>query len=309
MTLAEKIAGEMVIIRGGPTAQPRVVIYGEEKTGKTSTAAQAKNPLFIGTDDGRRRLNVDGLALPTTWGEAIAQLRWAAEEAPKAGYKTLVLDTLNGLVDLCAEHVCQTHFGGDWHDQRKGFFAWGGNQGWAAVSEEMKEVLTLLDRANDAGMWIVILAHTVTGKVHSPTEGDYDRWQPAVDKRVWARIGQWADVIARVDQTKTIKEENGRKVARGDGSTVLRCSANPSEVAGCRVGFELPDVIPFTWADIEDRLGGGGGTAAELTALWDSMEESEQKKATAFLGTPDLNKAPIHKMKQLINRLKERTNG
>jgi len=298
-----------IIASGGGWAPPRLVLYGDEKVGKTSTVAQAPNPLYLGTDDGRRRLGVDGLPIPSTWDEFVGQLEQAVEEAPGLGYGSLVTDTLNGIVELCAEHVCQTQFGGKWNDTRHGFLAWGGNQGWGAVSEEIRRILPLYDQAIDASLWVVLIAHSSTQKVRNPIDGDYDRFAPAMDRRVWARVAQWADVIVRVDYDTTFLEEAGRRRAVTDGTRVLRCGATIADSVGCRVGYELPETIPFAWESIEEHLGKRTGEITErLRELWPLMTKDETKKAVAFLGVDleELDKAPLHKCKSLINRLAEK---
>lgn len=300
---------------GGGWSPPRLVIYGDEKSGKTSTAAQAPRPLFLGTDDGRRRLNVDGLPLASNWAQFLEQLDAVAQDAAGLDYGTVVTDTLNGVVDLCAKHVCETQFAGRWSDPKNGFSAWGGNQGWAATWEEFRRVLPLYNRLVDSGLWVVMLAHSTTGHIRNPLSGDYDRWQPAIDRRVWDPIARWADVILRVDYEMTLLEEAGRRRAVSDGTRILRCAASAAESAGCRVGYELPETLPWSWEAIEGHLGKPDDTTAKtLRELWPTMTKDEQRKAEAFLGVgiDDLERAPLHKAKSLINRLhgrKDRTDG
>ena len=297
-----------MIDKGGSWVPPRLVLYGDEKVGKTSTAAQAPKPLYIGTDDGRRRLQVDGLPIPSTWEEFVAQLTQVTKEAPSLGYESVITDTLNGVIELCAQHVCDTQFGGRWNDPKHGFLAWGGTQGWSAVSEAVRSILPLYDRLIDAGVWVVLLAHSTAARVRNPLTGDYDRFQPAIDKRVWGRIAQWADVILRVDFDTAFKtdETSGRRLAVSDGTRILRCSASAAEAAGCRVGYELPDVLPFAWESIETHLGQQSeDTINTLTELWSLMTDDEETKAEAFLGVgkDNLAAAQLHQVRALINRL------
>ena len=299
------------IVKGGAWTPPRLVIYGDEKSGKTSTAAQAPNPLYIGTDDGRRRLEVDGLEIPETWGQFVQQLEQVAEDAPGLGYGSVVTDTLNGVIELCAQHVCATQFGGKWNDPKHGFLAWGGKQGWGAVSEEVRRILPLYDRLIDAGLWVILLAHSQTEKVSNPTDGDYDRFAPAMHKSVWARVGQWADVLLRVDYDVTYSEDGGKRRVVSDGTRVLRCAATAGEVAGCRVGYELPARLPFAWGEIEDHLGKpDSNLIGNLAEAWGLLTDDEQGKAETYLGVPveHLDEAPPYKIKALLARIGERSN-
>ena len=296
-----------IIEKGGDWVPPRLVIFGDQKSGKTSTAAQAPNPLYIGTDDGRRRLAVDGLPIPQTWEEFVTQLEQVVAEAKGLEFKSVVTDTLNGVIDLCAEHICLTQFGGEWNSPKDGFLAWGGNRGWAAVSEEMRRILPLYDSLIDQGLWVILLAHSETQKVKNPLAEDYDRYAPAMDKKVWARFGRWADVILRVDYQVSMVERDGRAKAVSDGTRILRCSASAAEVAGCRVGYELPAEIPFAWASIEEHLGQPDTSTLEILAgLYSQTDAETQRKVLDFLGIKNINdlpSAPLHKAKAAINRL------
>ena len=298
---------EKLIEKGGDWVPPRLVIFGDEKSGKTSTAAQSPKPLYIGTDDGRRRLAVDGLPIPSTWDEFVTQLEQVVEDAPKLGYGSVVTDTLNGVVDLCAEHVCQTQFGGSWNDPKNGFLAWGGHRGWSAVSEEIRRLMPLYDALVDDGLWVILLAHSQTEKVKNPLAEDYDRFAPAIDKKVWSRFGRWADAILRVDYQVSYLEKDGRTKAVSDGTRVLRCAATAAEVAGCRVGYELPAEIPFAWSSIEEHLGQQDTTTLDtLTGLYDQVDTDVQNKVLDYLGIKsidDLVLAPLHKAKAAINKL------
>lgn len=306
---------DIVLTTAAVQHPPRLVLYAQEKFGKTSTAAQAPNPLFIGTDDGRRRLNVDGLPIPTSWTELTAQLDMVKAEAFISGYQSVVLDTLNGAVDLCAQHICATQFGGKWNDPRNGFFAWGGTQGWSATSEEFRRVLITLDECSKQGMWIIFLAHSDVRKVHDPSTGDYDQWMPAIDRRVWARVGQWADVILRGDFEMSFTELNGQRIAHSDGSRVLHCLPTASHVAGCRVGYELPEKLPLSWSEIESALMTTPVQVTdELHALWSRLDEAKATRALKFLGVSsedEIGSAPINKQRELITRIKkmESSNG
>jgi len=299
MSLKDKIE------KGGEWHPARMVIYGAPKCGKTSTASDAPNPLFLGQDDGRRRLSVDGYPIPHTWADFTEQLTEATKEAKEAGYKSIVIDTLNGVIQLCAEHVCETQFGGRWNDPRNGFLSWGGAQGWSSVSEEIKPMLNLLNNCVDQGLWVILICHQKIDSVKNPIIGDYQRFAPDMDRRVWARIAQWSDVILRVDyRIATDKEGN----AINDEERVFNCSASVAEEGGCRIGYELPEELPFSWQSIEDHIGKTDPAIFDtLRDLWKSMDKEQTAKAIEYLGVTakTITDAPAHKIKALINRLQQ----
>ncbi len=290
--------------RGGGATGTRLVIYADTKAGKTTTASQAPKPLFMGTDDGFRRLTVDGLESPKTWNEFLTQLGEVVQEAPAAGYKTVVIDTIDGIADLCATHICDAHFGGLWADKKNGFLAWGGHQGWAAVSEEMKRVLPLLDQLVDVGFWVILLAHQKVEKVSDPIEGDYDRFSPDVHKAVWSRLAAWADAILRISFDVTVGDD-GKAIC--DGTRMLKCAATSAEVAGTRAGYELPATMPLAWANIEEKLGAADGElCAKAAEKLLTLDDDDQKKALKYLSIKtieNIDKAAPHKLKTLLARI------
>jgi hypothetical protein len=305
MTLKDNIK------QGGGATGTRLVIYADTKAGKTTTASQAPKPIFLGTDDGFRRLAVSGMDSPKDWPEFVDQVKEVVAEGPEAGFKTLVIDTFNGIADLCAEYVCTKHFQGLWSDPKKGFLAWGGHQGWNAVSEEMKQLFPLFDELVDQGWWIILLVHQKVEKVSDPIEGDYDRYSPALHRNVWGRVAAWSDAILRIAFDSGFNEDkNGKRRVVCDGTRVLRCSATSAEVAGTRAGYELPATMPLAWSEIEDNLGGTDEDLVErLNLLWIHLNDDEEIAAKNFLGIKsqdNLADAPVHKIKAMIGRLAKR---
>jgi hypothetical protein len=296
------------IKKGGGPSGTRLVIYADTKAGKTTTASQAPAPLFIGTDDGFRRLPVSGLDAPESWPGFMDQLRMAVAEGPGEGHQTLVIDTLNGVADLCAQYVCDQHFSGKWADAKNGFLAWGGHQGWAAVSEEMKQMIPLMDQLVDQGFWVILLAHQKVEKVQDPLEGEYDRYSPAVHRNVWSRFAAWADAILRISFDAGMEEDkNGKRKVICDGTRILRCAASSAEVAGTRAGYELPATMALSWENIEQKLGSVDDALVDrVMLLIRDFDKDNLGKALGYLGVEELKNlqdAPAHKLKALAGRL------
>jgi hypothetical protein len=308
--MSEKTLSDIVEKGGNDADGPRLIVVGDHKAGKSTLASAAPAPLFIGNDDGWRRLQVTGVKPPETWPEFMEQLSMVEGHAKAMGTRTVVVDTLNGVTNLCAEWVCREHFGGLWSDQRRGFMAWGGSGGWSAVAEEEKAMRMLLDSISKQGLWVILLAHQQAVKINSPTEGDYTKWSAAMDRRCWEPWAQWADGILRIDLQATFTEDSGgRRRAVDTGQRILRASSSLGDCAGMRAGFELPPEIPLDWQTIEGHLGQRDANAVErLRELWSLMDTEEADKAEHFLGVAagELESAPTHKVRQLVARLTER---
>jgi hypothetical protein len=278
-----------------------MVVYGEPKLGKTTFGSETPAPIFVTTEDGANGLDIEQFPKADEWGALLANIRQVAEGDHK--YKTLVVDTLNGAADLGAQHICKTAFNNDWGE--KGFASFG--KGWDTTSEEMRKLLPLLDACRDRGMMVLLLAHTGVNTVRNPIDGDYSKFQPALNRKIWGRFSAWADIILRADFEYTVaitdkKAHKGRVI--GTTTRILKCSGSAAEDAGCRAGFELPDVLPFSWQAVADALGKDNETLGEVKKRWGLLPAERQAKALAHYGVRKLEDLAVGRLRQLLNHLK-----
>lgn len=291
---------------------PRIVIYGPPKIGKSALGSHAPAPIYLCAEDGVDNIPVpkidrgDGKHVPETWSQLLAMAQAVAtEEHP---YKTFVIDTLNAAVGTAAQHVCDAFYGGRWVAEKgvRSFNDYA--QGWQATAEEIRKLLVACDAIRARGMTVLMLAHTGVANVKNPVEGDFQKYQADMDKRVWAVVSGWADVILRADFEYFVKSAAGDKRpgrAVGDSTRVLRTTGSAAEDAGCRVGYELPtDPIPMSWAELERHLGSDPETLAEVQRLWEVLSAEESAKAMAWLGVQTLADAQLTKLRELLNRLR-----
>lgn len=293
------------IVIGGKKLPPRIVFYGPPKVGKSTFASESPAPVFVGTEDGVDNIPVPQYPRATSWPELLENVREIANE--KHEYKSIVIDTLNGAAELASQHVCQKVFAGDWGP--KGFASFG--QGWAATSEEMRQLQSILDACRARGMYVILLAHTGLTTVRNPIQGEYSKFAPDVDRRVWARFQGWADMILRADFDYTVitRREGTKGQAIGTSQRVIFAVGSAAEDAGCRVGYELPEKLPLSWEAFQLALGGTASLADEARTLWPALTSEEQSKALGFLGIASINdigKAQAQKLAQIVNRLREK---
>lgn len=292
----------MKLVGGGDRKPPRIVVYGAPKVGKTKFASGAPSPVFVTTEDGASAVPVKQFQVATSWAELLENLIEVAKE--KHDFATLVLDTLNGAANLCAEFVCKDQFKGDWGPN--GFLSYG--RGWAATSDEFKTILAPLEAARARGMMVILIGHTGVHSVKNPVEGDYDRYAVGIDKKLWARIHPWADIIMRADYDYVVHDKDGTGRGRviGDSKRFLRCHGSAAEDAGCRAGYELPPVLPLEWQAFELALN-GASLSDEMGSRWHLLTEDAQAKTLKFLGIrslADVQSANQKKVLEVITKLK-----
>ena len=292
----------MIVTKGGGWKPPRVIIYSAPKVGKSTFGSESEAPIFVLTEDGISNLAIDQTPMAKTWDEFLSNIKSVATE--KHSYKTLVIDTLNGAAALAAQHVCRKFFKDDWGP--KGFAAFG--QGWSATSEEMRALIDPLDACRERGMWILMLAHTGLQSVKNPLEGDYTKYAPDVDRKIWARFHGWADIILRADFEYTVLSANGGKgKAIGTSTRVLRSEGSAAEDAGCRIGYNLPPTIPLEWHAFTAALGQVSPLVQGIKDRWPLLADKEAADVLKWLGISSLDQianAPSQKLASILNRLK-----
>jgi hypothetical protein len=288
----------------GERKPPRFVIYGAPKVGKSTLAADMPEPLFIPTEDGIDGLSVARTPRPSTWSELLSTVKDVVSE--KHTFQSLVLDTVTGAADLCAQHVCKEIFGGQWGD--KGFGSYG--KGWAATSEEFRALLALLDQVRAKGMIIMLLAHTGVLSVKNPDGSDYTKWSIEADRKIVARITAWADIIGRADFQHSITKERGEsrgKVVSTD-TRIISFSGSMAADGGARVGYELPPELPLSWSAIAEHLGRKSDVADEVRKLWHLLPADRSAKVLSYLGIKslaDIEQAPAQKAATTLNQLQK----
>ena len=89
------------VVKSAPQAPSKFLIIGEPFSGKTTLAAKAPAPLFVSTDGNAAKAGHDAINVRST-----ADITEAIQYAIKSEeYKTIVLDTLEGIVDIMTKEI------------------------------------------------------------------------------------------------------------------------------------------------------------------------------------------------------------
>lgn len=233
MTLANVRKGRM-------QAPIRVFIYGVPKVGKSTFAAGAPSPIFLGADAGTEQLDVHRLPQPETWEEAIEAIRLIAKEPND--YQTLVVDPLNWLEPLLWAYLCRTN---NWKDiEAPGF-----GKGYNAAVDQWRTFAAELERVWTAGKNIVLVAHSSVSSFKNPEGADFDRYTPAMHKAAWPVFTGWVDAVlfARVE---TFSKAEGKAKAKGfsTGARVVHTEWHATWEGGNR--WALPQTLPLGWDEV-----------------------------------------------------------
>ena len=289
------------VVSGRRYYPPGTVLYGPPKLGKTTFGGDAPSPIFVCTEKGAENLDVDRFEVAKTWEQLLDNMKTVASGEHE--YKTVVIDTLNGAVDLASQKVCKEQFKGNWGPG--GYYSYG--NGPSSTSEEMRRFIPLLNECKERKMLVLILAHTGVMNVKNPIDGDYQKFAPDVDKKIWAKISAWSDVILRGEFDHSIAEVDGKVRAVSTNKRIIKTIGSLAEDAGCRVGYDLPEQLPLSWNAFQEALGHGDDIEAELKKRWHLLDADNQKAAMKYMGIDslkNLKKAQSRKAKTVLNKLK-----
>ena len=245
-------------------AVEKIVIYGRSGIGKTSLAATAPNPVFIGIDDGGRRLvhpgtgeklqHVDGI-------ETFSDLRDALnQDSLWTPGGTLALDTLTKVEPLIQAHVLETV---SVNGQRLTSFRKYGWDGDRYFLDCGRLLLTDLDRQARRGVHVVLLCQQGQIRVANAEGADYLEDGPALPHRndcsFREEVKQWADHVLRISYlTLDVNVEKGAKagkVVTSDDTRAIFTAGAQHFTAKTRPvhGRRLDPVISFA-SEADDSL-------------------------------------------------------
>jgi len=244
---------EQLIRKSGALRPPLSLLYGDPGVGKSTCAARARDALVMRTEDGLGLIEVDTLPLVETYPQAIEWIN-ALIESESTDHRTLVIDSVDGLEELCAIDLCQRHGKDSLAD-----FQWG--KGFAYLSDAWIDLLRRLQALRDRhSMQIILIAHAARVTVESLTDGSFERYEPNLHKRITPLVTKWADLIGFLEMERTTKTVQGSrrdtKTSVTTGQRILHVEDNGSFIAKNRFGFpsEIPIGIMDGWGVVESHL-------------------------------------------------------
>lgn len=225
---------------------PRVMIYGPHGLGKTTFGAGAPNPIFIQTEDGLGRLEVDHFPLATAYNEVIDAITSLYQEDHT--FQTVVVDSLDWLDNLIWQDINAKHDAKD--------LAYG--KGAVIAADYWRMILDGLSALrDDKGMAVVLIAHSEIKRFDSPEVEPYDRYRPKLQDRSSALIQEWCDAVLFTNFKTIVKKDDvgfNKSVSRGvtTGERLIYTTEKPAYLAKNR--YALPDSLPLSWDDFATAI-------------------------------------------------------
>jgi len=184
----------------------KIMLYGDTGIGKSSLAILSPDPVFIGLDDGARKLRHPATGEPVkciagveTFADVLSVL---GQRDVFEGFKTVVVDTVTILQDWAEPYVFQT-IPGPKDIRITNLESYGYNKGYKHLYDTMKLILVACDGLVRVGKNIIFVAQSFPSRIANPGGEDFLREGPRlhVDKTwsIESLYCEWCDHILRVN--------------------------------------------------------------------------------------------------------------
>jgi hypothetical protein len=277
----------------------RVLIYGAEKIGKSSFAADAPAPIFLGKDLGTEHLDVVRFPQPETWSDVLE----AVAEIERGGhpYKTIVVDPVGWLEPLI--HLDVT---GDLSAPLS-LFGGGYGKGEVAALDRWRALLAALERVWLKGYNVILVAHAKVATFNDPEGPAYERYELEMsNKRAAGALKQWSDCIlfARRESFGRVEKGALKAKAAGGGMRVIHTEWTPAYDAGNR--FSLPATLPLAWSAFAEAVAAGPARRAALLRQVDAdlaqLGDAEvEAKVRAYLAAGGSAEVAANSVREKLN--------
>ena len=212
-----------------------VLLYGQPKTGKTTTAAQFPQAFLCAFEIGY--LAIPGvIAQPVNkWSEFKQILRQLDSDQAHQQFKNIIVDTVDIAYDLCEKYICNQN-----GVSTVGDLAYG--KGYALAKKEFDEALR---RIPQMGYGLVMISHAQDKTFKDENGEEYQQIVPTLANQPRLVVDRMSDIIG---YAHPFQEEDGTV------HTTLFMRGTPRFVAGSRFKY-TPDSIEFSYDNLVNAIG------------------------------------------------------
>ena len=219
-----------------------VFLYGEPKSGKTTTATKFPRHLLLAFEKGYNAIP-GAMAQPiNNWSEFKKVLRQLKSEEVKQQFETIIIDTVDIAYSYCEKYICANapRPDGSFGVDAIGDIPYG--KGYALVGQEFDESLRQIAQL-DYGL--VMISHATDKVFKDESGGEYNRIVPTLDKRAKNIVSRMVDLYG---YSRIVTDDNGEE------STKLFLRGTSRYEAGSRFKY-TPDYIDFNYSALVNAIG------------------------------------------------------
>jgi phage nucleotide-binding protein len=219
-----------------------ILMYGSNRTGKTSTATKFPKPFYLPFENGLNAISGIPFLQIQKWSDfkkinKQLALKKNLDKA-KEKYQTLIYDGVESAALMCQDYVCQKHGAESIKNGSDGYGL------WKEYETEFKRELNLLI---SAGYTVIFISHEGDRKFLDDEGKEYTKIYPSGDKRSIDPICDLVDIIAYAKVNGL--DENGQEIK----SSLLLTNTKQYH-AGSRFDYLEPFLKEFTADNLENAI-------------------------------------------------------
>lgn len=263
-----------------------VLLYGQPKTGKTTTAAQFPQALLCAFETGY--LAIPGvMAQPVNkWSEFKQILKQLDSDEARKQFKNIIVDTVDIAYDLCEKYICN----------QNGVSAVGDlpfGKGYNLAKKEFDEALR---RIPQMGYGLVMISHAQDKTFKDENGDEYQQIVPTLANQPRLVVDRMSDIIG---YAHPFQEEDGTV------HTTLFMRGTPRFVAGSRFKY-TPDSIDFSYDNLVNAI----GDAIDRQAKDFNGQFVTDAPTTAHVAEPELDFDDLmNQFNTLVSKIQNATGG
>lgn len=205
------------------------LIYGLPGIGKTTWAAQAEGALFLATEEGQNHLSVHKVGVPD-WATFCEYCNLIGAGGHQ--FKTIVIDTIDNLYEMCVSHFNQSH-----NLEYEGDLGYG--KGFRLIRRQFRDAIWWLSHLPYG---LILISHAQATEVKTPT-GASIKYTCTLPDKAKDVIWEMADLFLFAELEEVYDVENGHitgydRVVRSQPTTIYE--------AKDRTG-RLPETLPLDY--------------------------------------------------------------
>ena len=263
-----------------------VLLYGQPKTGKTTTAAQFPQALLCAFETGY--LAIPGvMAQPVNkWSEFKQILKQLDSDQARQQFKNVIVDTVDIAYDLCEKYICNQN-----GVSTVGDLAYG--KGYALAKKEFDEALRKIPQM---GYGLVMISHAQDKTFKDENGDEYQQIVPTLANQPRLVVDRMSDIIG---YAHPFQEEDGTV------HTTLFMRGTPRFVAGSRFKY-TPDSIEFSYDNLVNAI----GDAIDRQAKDFGGRYVTDAPTTAHMSEPELDFDDLmNQFNTLVSKIQNVTGG
>ena len=216
-----------------------VLIYGDPKTGKTTTASKFPNALLLAFEKGYSAIPGVMAKDINSWGEFRSTLSELKDPAVKEMFHNIIIDTSDIAYMLCEKYVTNMAC-----DEKHNYESIADIPYGAGYKLAMTEFDECIRRILQMDYGLILISHSQNKSFTDENGKEYSKIIPTLDNRARLVCERTCDIIG---YSRAIETDGGVK-------TKLFLRGTPRFVAGSRFRY-TPDVIDFNYDALVNAIG------------------------------------------------------